>query len=116
MGVIGAIEDGIRGNYTILLVKGVIDGIIVMVMCSFMGRGAMFSFIPVGVVQIIITILAYVSEPFITKEAMNNLSYVGSILIFCVGLNLLWPDKIRVANLLPAIFIAMALSYVPWIP
>ena len=49
MGVIGAIEDGIRGNYTILLVKGVIDGIIVMVMCSFMGRGAMFSFIPVGI-------------------------------------------------------------------
>ena len=74
MGVIGAIEDGIRGKYTILLVKGVIDGIIVMVMCSFMGRGAMFSFIPVGVVQIIITILVYVSEPFITKAAMNNLS------------------------------------------
>lgn len=47
---------------------------------------------------------------------MNNLSYVGAILIFCVGVNLIWPNTIRVANLLPAIFIAMAITFIPGMP
>ena len=48
---------------------------------------------------------------FNTQSAIDNLSYVGSILIFCVGIDLIWPGKIRIANLLPAIFIAMGLTF-----
>lgn len=85
--------------------------VIVMVMTSSMGKGALFSFIPVGITQWLITALAHVAAPLMTQQAIDNLSYVGSILIFCVGINIIWPNKIRLANLLPAIFIAMGLTF-----
>ena len=113
MGVIGSIQDGLTGDYSTMVVKSILDGIIVMVMASSMGKGALFSVLPVGITQGIITGLAHLAAPLMTPEAIDNLSYVGSILIFCVGINVLWPNKIRVANLLPAIFIAMFLTFLP---
>ena len=106
MGVLGSIQDGLTGNYQTLLLKGILDGIIVMVMVSSMGKGALFSFIPVG-----ITAMAHIAAPLMTPSAIDNLSYVGSILIFCVGIDLIWPGKVRIANLLPAIFVAMGLTF-----
>ena len=111
MGVLGSIQDGLTGDYQTLLLKGILDGVIVMVMASSMGKGALFSFIPVGITQWMITALAHVAAPLMTQPAIDNLSYVGSILIFCVGINMIWPNKIRLANLLPAIFIAMGLTF-----
>ena len=111
MGVLGSIQDGLTGDYQTLLLKGILDGVIVMVMTSSMGKGALFSFIPVGITQWLITALAHVAAPLMTQQAIDNLSYVGSILIFCVGINIIWPNKIRLANLLPAIFIAMGLTF-----
>ncbi|WP_251423548.1 DUF554 domain-containing protein [Veillonella agrestimuris] len=113
MGVLGSIQDGLSGNYQTLLLKGILDGIIVMVMASSLGRGALFSFIPVGITQLMITYMANWAAPLMTQAAIDNLSYVGSILIFCVGIDLIWPGKIRIANLLPAIFIAMVLTFIP---
>lgn len=113
MGVIGSIQDGLTGDYSTMVVKSILDGIIVMVMASSMGKGALFSFLPVGIIQGMITGLAHLAAPLMTPEAIDNLSYVGSILIFCVGINVLWPNKIRVANLLPAIFIAMLMTFLP---
>ena len=113
MGVIGSIQDGLTGDYRTMVVKSILDGIIVMVMASSMGKGALFSFLPVGITQGMITGLAHLAAPLMTPEAIDNLSYVGSILIFCVGINVLWPNKIRVANLLPAIFIAMLMTFLP---
>lgn len=113
MGVLGSIQDGLTGNYQTLLLKGILDGIIVMVMASSLGRGALFSFIPVGITQLMITYMANWAAPLMTEAAIDNLSYVGSILIFCVGIDLIWPGKIRIANLLPAIFIAMVLTFIP---
>lgn len=111
MAVVGAIEDGIRGDCSVLIAKGVLDFIIIAVMTSSLGRGAIFSFVPVGILQGTIYFLARVISPLVTPASMDNLSCVGSMLIFCVGLNLIWPNKIRVANLLPAIFIAAAWSF-----
>lgn len=111
MGVLGSIQDGLTGDYQTLLLKGILDGVIVMVMSSSMGKGALFSFIPVGITQWLITAMAHVAAPLMTQTAIDNLSYVGSILIFCVGVDLIWPGKIRIANLLPAIFIAMGLTF-----
>ena len=113
MGVIGSIQDGLTGDYSTMVVKSILDGIIVMVMASSMGKGALFSILPVGITQGMITGLAHLAAPLMTPEAIDNLSYVGSILIFCVGINVLWPNKIRVANLLPAIFIAMLMTFLP---
>lgn len=112
MAIVGAIEDGIFGDYSILATKAVLDLIIILVMTSSMGKGCAFSAIPVAILQGSVTLLARFIKPILTVEALANLSLVGSILIFCVGLNLVWGKKIRVANLLPAIVIAVIFAFV----
>ncbi|MCI9146850.1 MAG: DUF554 domain-containing protein [Hungatella sp.] len=107
MAVVGAIQDGIYGNYSILAAKAVLDLIIILVMTASMGKGCLFCAIPVGVFQGFITFLARLIEPFMTEAALNNLSLTGSMLIFCVGVNLIWGKKIKVANMLPTLLIAV---------
>ena len=114
MAIVGAINDGIFGDYSILAAKAVLDFIIILVMTSAMGRGCMFSAIPVGVLQGLVTLLARLIQPLMTDAALGNLSLVGSVLIFCVGLNLVWKNTVRVANLLPAIVFAAACAFLPF--
>ncbi len=112
MAIVGSIQDGIFQDYSILATKAVLDFIIILVMTCSMGKGCAFSAIPVAVFQGIITILARFIKPLMTGTALANLSLIGSILIFCVGINLIWGRKIRVANLLPSIIIAVLLAYI----
>lgn len=114
MAIVGSIEDGIFGDYSILATKAVLDLIIILVMTCAMGKGCAFSAIPVGVLQGSVTLLSRLIKPLMTDTAMANLSTVGSILIFCVGLNLVWGKKVRVANLLPAIVIAVIAAFLPF--
>ena len=113
MAIVGSIEDGITGDYSILATKAVLDFIIIMVMSCSMGRGTVFSAIPVAILQGSITALAGLVRPLMTEAALNNLSMVGNVLIFCVGINLVWGKKVRVANLLPAIVIAVIAEFLP---
>ena len=113
MAIVGSIEDGITGDYSILATKSVLDFIIIMVMSCSMGRGAVFSAIPVAILQGSITALAGLLRPVMTAAALGNLSMVGNVLIFCVGINLVWGKKVRVANLLPAIVIAVIAAFLP---
>ena len=106
MAIVGAIADGINGNHSVLFAKAVLDLIIVMVMSASLGKGCLFSFVPVVILQGSVTLLAKLIAPLITTAALNNISYVGSVLIFCVGVNLVFDSKIRVANILPAILVA----------
>ena len=108
MAIVGAVEDGINGNYTILAAKALMDFVIILVMASSMGKGCIFSAVPVGIFQGSVTLLARLVEPLLTTAALDNLSLVGSVLIFCVGINLIWKNTIRVANLLPALIVAIA--------
>lgn len=110
MAIVGAIEDGIAGDYSILVTKAVLDLIIIMVMACSLGKGCIFSAIPVAVLQGTVTAFATLIRPVMTETALSNLSLIGSILIFCVGLNLVWGKKVRVANLLPALIIAVVLA------
>ena len=114
MAVVGSIQDGIRGEYSVLAVKAVLDMIIILVMTSAMGKGCIFSAIPVAAFQGLITLLASLVEPIMTGQALSNLSLTGSMLIFCVGVNMIWGKKIKVANLLPAIFISVAWTFLPF--
>jgi len=107
MAVVGAIQDGITGDWSILATKAILDFIIIMVMTCSLGKGCIFSAIPVLIFQGLITALASLLKPIMTDLAINYLSLVGSILIFCVGLNLVWGKKIKVANMLPAIVLAV---------
>ena len=113
MAVVGSIEDGIFGNWSILGTKAVLDLIIILVMTSSMGKGCLFSAIPVAVFQGGVTALAQLIQPLMTEAALSNLSLVGSVLIFCIGLNLVWGKMVRVANLLPAIVFAVAFAFLP---
>ena len=113
MAIVGSIQDGLTGDYSILTTKAVLDLIIIMVMSSSMGKGAVFSAIPVAVFQGSITALAGLVRPIMTEAALANLSLVGNVLIFCVGINLVFGKKVKVANLLPAIVIAVAAAFLP---
>ena len=113
MAIVGAIEDGIFGDYSILATKAMLDFIIIIVMTGTLGKGCMFSAIPVAILQGSVTLLANFIKPVMTESALANLSMIGSILIFCVGLNLVWGRKIRVANLLPAVILAVIMAFLP---
>ena len=111
MAIIGSIQDGILGDYTILSTKAALDLVIIMAMTASLGKGAVFSAIPVGLFQGTITALAGLIKGIMTDLAMTNLGLIGNILIFCVGINLTFGKKIRVANLLPAIVFAVASAF-----
>ena len=113
MAVVGSIQDGISGDYTVLTAKAVLDLIIILVMTVSFGKGCIFSAIPVALFQGTITVLARFIEPVMTEQALSNLSLTGSILIFCVGVNLVWGKMIKVANLLPALVLAVVLALLP---
>ena len=113
MAIVGSIQDGIVGDYSILATKAILDLIIIMVMTCSMGRGCVFSAIPVAIFQGSITALAGLVKPLMTDAALANLSLVGNVLIFCVGINLVWGKKVKVANLLPAIVVAVIAAFLP---
>ncbi len=113
MAIVGAIQDGVLGDYSTLAVKSVLDLIIIAVMTSSMGKGCVFSAIPIAVFEGSITLIAKLISPLMTDAAVSYLSLVGSILIFCVGINLVWGKRLRVANMLPAVLLAVLAAYIP---
>lgn len=114
MAIVGSIEDGIRGDYSILATKAVLDLIIILVMTCSLGKGCIFSAIPVAILQGSVTALSTLLRPIMTPAAQSNLSMIGSVLIFCVGVNLVWDKRIRVANLLPAVVLAVVAAFLPF--
>lgn len=114
MAIVGAIQDGMLGDCSTLAVKSVLDAIIIAVMTSSMGKGAIFSAIPVFVFEGCITLLAKLVSPVMTQTAIGYLSLIGSVLIFCIGVNLVWGKKLKVANMLPAVLLAIGAAYLPW--
>ena len=112
MAIVGAIQDGIFGDWSLLATKAVLDFIIIMVMTCSLGKGCAFSAIPVFVFEGAVTVFATFLKPLMTDLAMDYLSLIGSILIFCVGLNLVWGKKIRVANMLPAVVLAVVAALI----
>ena len=112
MAIVGSIQDGISGDYTTLALKGAIDAVCICAMAASMGKGVIFSALPVGVWQGLVTAASTLLQPVMTQTALDNLGLVGSILIFCVGVNLIWPRTFKPANMLPAVFIAAAWAFV----
>ena len=106
MAIVGSIQDGLLGDPATLYTKSVLDFVIIMVFASSYGKGALFSALPVGVLQGSITLLAaLLGGGTLPQPVIENLSFLGSVLIFCVGINLAFGPKFRVANMLPALVI-----------
>lgn len=114
MAIVGAVQDGLEGDYSILATKAILDFIIILVMTCSLGKGCLFSAIPVLILQGGVTALAQLIKPLMTEAALANLSMIGSVLIFCVGVNLVWGKKVRVANLLPAVVLAAGAAFLPF--
>ena len=110
MALVGAIQDGVSRDCSTL--AAVLDCVIIAVMTASLGKGCIFSAIPVFVLEGAVTLLAQLLA--LTELAVSYLSLIGSILIFCVGGNLVWSKLLRVANMLPTIIFAIAFSYLPW--
>ena len=105
MAIVGSIQDGLTGDPSTLYTKSILDFMIVLVIASSYGRGAIFSALPVGVLQGSVTLLAGLVAPLFTQDVIADLSFLGSILIFCVGVNLVFDQRFRVANMLPVLVV-----------
>lgn len=105
MAIMGSLQDGLNGDPTTLFAKSILDGVICIVFTSTMGVGAMFAVIPMGIYQGGITLLARFIEPYLTDAMVSDMSYVGSVLIFAIGINLAFGKRFRVGNMLPAILV-----------
>lgn len=113
MSITGSIEAGLNHNYSIIISKGVIDGVSSITFAAAMGVGVAFSILPLIVYQGAITLLAAVVGPYLPAQVITEMSAVGGVAIMGISVNMLAiPDlKIKVGNMLPAIFLPIA--YIP---
>jgi len=105
MAIVGALNDGLTGDASLLYTKSILDFTSTMIFASTLGIGVMCCVIPMGLYQGGITLLAGIIKPYCTDMIISNLSLVGSVLIFCVGINLFFGKKVKVANMLPALLV-----------
>lgn len=105
MAIVGSIQDGISGDYSLLMAKAILDLIIVLIFAATYGIGAAFSAVPILVYQGSITLLAAFFGSFVSEAIIGDLSFIGSVLIFCVGVNIAFGKKFQVGNMLPALLI-----------
>jgi len=105
MAIIGALNDGLRGDASVLYIKSLLDGISSIVLGATMGPGVIFAAVPVLIYQGAITLLAGALEPFLRGALLNEICGVGYCLVLCIGINFLHLTKIKTANLLPALLV-----------
>lgn len=113
MAITGSIEAGLNHNYEIIVSKGVIDGVTSISFAATMGIGVAFSVIPLFVYQGAITLLAAWVGPYLPAAVVTEMSAVGGTLIVAIAINLLGlsKTKIKVGNMLPAMF--LPIGYIP---
>jgi uncharacterized membrane protein YqgA involved in biofilm formation len=107
MAILGALESGLTGTHQTLFAKAILDGIISIVFASTFGAGALFSAVSVVVYQGAITLAAGSLKPLLLPEVVQQMTGVGGLLITALGLNMLEIPRIRVGNMLPAIFMPL---------
>lgn len=111
MTFVGAIEEGIKHDPTLLFTKSLLDGITSIFLASTFGVGVLVSAIPLLIFQSLLTWGAIYFEPYLSPEIITELSALGGILIMAIALNILEIQKIKVSNLLPALFLVIPLYY-----
>ena len=107
MAIVGSLESGLTGNHETLFAKSLLDGITSVVFASTFGAGVIFSAAPVLVYQGTITLGASMLKPFLTGDVIAQMSGVGGLLIAAIGINMLEMARIKIGNMLPAIFLPL---------
>ncbi|MGI6607777.1 MAG: DUF554 domain-containing protein [Erysipelotrichaceae bacterium] len=110
MAIVGSIQDGLTSDYSILLMKGIIDAVSAIVLAARYGIGVYISAGFVLVYEGLLSVLALVVAPVLTNECIVQLSAVGSIVLLAVGLNMLNMIKVKPMNMVPAIIISAILT------
>lgn len=105
MAIVGSLEDGLMHNPSVLFSKSVLDFVICIIFASTLGVGAMFSAVSVAVYQGAITLFASLLQPLLTDAVVTQMSFIGNILIMGIGLNFIYKPRIKLANMLPAVFV-----------
>ena len=109
LAVMGPLESGLQHQHSLLFSKSVIDGVASVVFASTLGLGVALSGITVFVVEGGIALLAAVVAPYLGDAVVNEITFVGSLLIVGISLNLLGITKLRILNMVPAIFLPVLL-------
>jgi uncharacterized membrane protein YqgA involved in biofilm formation len=104
MAIVGSLESGLTGNHDTLFAKSVLDGLGSIIFSASLGVGVLFSAVSVFLYQGFITVSASFVKQFLTTEVIAQMSAVGGLLIVAMGFNMLEMVKIKVGNILPAIF------------
>ncbi|MBU3950924.1 MAG: DUF554 domain-containing protein, partial [Proteobacteria bacterium] len=107
MAIVGSLESGLTGNHDTLFAKACIDGIVGIILTTSLGIGVMFAAVPVLVYQGGITLMAGVLKPLLIPAVVSQMSGTGGLLILALGLNMLREKKIKVGNMLPAVFVPL---------
>jgi uncharacterized membrane protein YqgA involved in biofilm formation len=108
MAIVGSMQSGLQGSHETLFAKSILDGAISLVFAASMGIGVAFSALPVLVYQAGIALAAMAVKDLLKPEIIREMSAVGSLLVAALGFNFLGVKEIRVANLIPAVFIPWA--------
>ena len=109
MAIVGPLQSGLMGNNEMLFTKSILDFISSVVLASALGIGVMFSAFPVLLLQGSVALLAHFIAPYLSEYVVAEMTCAGSVLIMTLGLNLLGITRIKVMNLVPAIFLPILL-------
>ena len=109
MAIVGSLESGLQGNHNTLFAKSLLDGVMSIVLASTMGPGVLLSAVPVLLYQGAITACASWVAPLLTEALVIEMSAVGGLLVVGIGLNLMKVVNIKIANMLPAVFMPIAI-------
>ncbi|RLC79851.1 MAG: DUF554 domain-containing protein [Chloroflexi bacterium] len=116
MTVLGSIQDGLSGDYTLLAIKSVLDGFSALAFAAAMGMGVTFAALAVLIIQGALTLGAFLFESILTTPMITELTAVGGIIMLGLGLTMLEIKRIKVANFLPALIVAPLLAaLVEWL-
>ena len=110
--IVGSITEGLQGDPSILITKAMLDGIISIPFAAGMGIGVLGSALPVLVYQGSLTVLASQLKAFFTPAIIQELTSVGGVIVMGIGVNILGLKKVRVGNLIPALFIIIFILYI----
>lgn len=112
MAIVGSLESGLMNKHDILFAKSALDGIVSIILTSSLGIGVIFSAVPILVYQGTITLMAGLLKPLLVPVVVSQMSATGGLLIVGIGLNMLREKKLKVGNMLPAIFIPLIYYFI----
>ncbi len=111
MAIVGAINSGLTGDNTTLNIKSVLDGTVAIILTSVYGIGVLFSSVSVFLYQGFFYLFASYIKPFLTEQVISDINFLGGIMVMAIGINILFKKDIKIANMLPSLFIPIIIGF-----